>query len=62
MQNQINLTPESVIEAQSAVISELQGKVIALSAAVNQLSAENRSLREQVASLQDGGEKSVDQE
>jgi hypothetical protein len=62
VQDQIKLTPESVIEAQNAVISELHGKVIALSAAVNLLSAENRSLKEQVASLRGEGEKSTDQE
>jgi hypothetical protein len=62
VQDQINLTPESVIEAQNAVISELQGKVIALSAAVNLLSAENRSLKEQAASLRGDVEKSADKE
>jgi cell division protein FtsB len=62
MQDQISLTPEAVIAAQNAVIGELQGKVIALSAAVNVLSAENRSLKEQVASLQDDDEKSDDKE
>jgi hypothetical protein len=62
VQDQINLTPEAVIAAQNAVIGELQGKVITLSAAVNILIAENRSLKERVASLQDEDEKSDDQE
>jgi hypothetical protein len=62
VQDQINLTPEAVIAAQNAVIGELQGKVITLSAAVNILIAENRSLKEQVASLQDDDEKSDDKE
>jgi hypothetical protein len=62
VQDQINLTPEAVIAAQNAVIGELHGKVITLSAAVNVLSAENRSLKEKLASLHDDGEKSDDKE
>jgi hypothetical protein len=62
VQGQINLTPESVIEAQNAVISELQGKVIALTAAVNLLAAENRSLKDKVAIMSSDGEGSTGQE
>jgi hypothetical protein len=62
VQDQINLTPEAVIAAQNAVIGELQGKVISLSAALNMLKAENLSLKEQVAILRSDGEKSAVQE
>jgi hypothetical protein len=62
VQDQISLTPEAVIAAQNAVIGELQGKVISLSAALNMLKAENLSLKEQVAILRSDGEKSAVQE
>jgi hypothetical protein len=62
VQDQISLTPEAVIAAQNAVIGELQGKVISLSAALNMLKAENLSLKEQVAILRGDGEKSAVQE
>jgi hypothetical protein len=62
VQDQISLTPEAVIAAQNAVIGELQGKVISLSAALSMLKAENLSLKEQVAILRSGGEKSAVQE
>jgi hypothetical protein len=62
MQDQIDLTPDAVIAAQNAVIGDLQGKVIALSAAVNMLRAENRSLKDQVARLRGDDEKRADKE
>jgi outer membrane murein-binding lipoprotein Lpp len=60
MNDQINLTPEAVINAQQAVINELQGKVITLSAAVNILTTEKRALEEQIESMRAESAKKAD--